>query len=269
MKRSSSILTRVVIPGLFVLAGGTFVFQEHIQAQSAKQRKFLKYGILDYSKGGKRLWSNPKEKLGFMVKMVNHLITPVPDRCIDELHRRLKRGKPGAFMNTAPPGNSSSPSACQAPGGGGSGIDGEGSCHEALKSCGNCHVPAKNNCAYDITYDSGRGKPEVLRFATIVSTDVNSLVVNVEGRGNLTLAHNKIFKSVWLNGEDPLWVWWDFKKFSNRGKMAAKMLNLSQKHQVACTNCHLRHGDFRLTPEGVEFAKSGKVIKKVPLSAMH
>lgn len=46
------------------------------------------------------------------------------------------------------------------------------------------------------------------------------------------------------------------------------MFAIATENNVACTNCHVRHGDFRLTAEGKEFHKSGKVIRRVPLSAM-
>lgn len=75
----------------------------------------------------------------------------------------------------------------------------------------------------------------------------------------------KITKIEWLNGADPLETWWNFKRFSPRGKTALKMFDLVARHKVGCTNCHLGHGDFRFTREGLHFKKTGKVIRRVTL----
>lgn len=103
------------------------------------------------------------------------------------------------------------------------------------------------------------------KIERLARQDVQSEGPIEESSVSETIVVRDIKKIEWLNGADPLETWWDFRKFSPRGKTALRMFDLVARHKVGCTNCHLGHGDFQLTDEGQHFKKTGKVTRKVSL----
>lgn len=268
-----------LIAAIAAVLSGSFLF-----AQPQLDNKFLPQGVLNYSSDGGShfLWSNGRERSNFMLKMVSELITPAPDYCIDRLHKELERETsfvPRSDVRDAI-ANSNSPYFMERDGlrltqgqGGQQNYTNpanptpeEGdSCEHALASCGNCHMPRKNNCNYEITYGDAQNPKTVI--AQVVADGAQGLTVrDLNAGGTVNIKPDEIYKTVWLNGADPLVTWWNFKSFTKRGEQAQKMMKIAHENDVACTNCHLRHGDFRLTPEGEAFAKDGTVVRKVPLS---
>ena len=233
---------------------------------------FTLFLFADCKRSHKRPWKNESQELKFMIKMTSDLVAPVPDRCIDELHDRLRAEKSG-FV----PGPSKTRAAGFHPAFPGAQIiltqesdksrSGSG-CEAALASCGACHLPAVNNCRYDITAEVGNGKTFVHRNVLVESFDGTNLMVGGLESRPVKIPAKKVVKSVWLNGADPLHAWWNFDAFGKRGETAHKMLELATTYRVGCANCHLKHGDFRLTKEGKVFYDTEKVIRKVPLHTM-
>ncbi len=153
------------------------------------------------------------------------------------------------------------------------------SCTEPLRSCGNCHLPKQNNCEYIVHYNA-EGKERSLR-ALVKETTADELVLStihfITYNEDKTISIedtvtrvpiDQVTRADWLNGADPLSTWWDFNRFNTRGELAHRMLSIATEHNVSCTNCHAGHGDFRLTPAGEEFHRSGKVIRNEPLHKM-
>ncbi len=259
-----------------VLLSGSFLF-----AQPQLDHKFLPQGVLNYSSDGGShfLWDNGRERSSFMLKMVSELITPAPDYCIDRLHKELEREtsfvprseKRDAVANRNSPYFMSGEHLRLTQGGqvtnpaNPTGEEGD-PCEHALASCGNCHLPRKNNCNYEITYGDAANPKTV--FAQVVADGAQGITVKGLSNAGTTvnIKRDEIYKTVWINGADPLVTWWNFQSFTRRGEQAQKMMKIAHENDVACTNCHLRHGDFRLTPEGEAFAKDGTVIRKIPLS---
>ncbi len=221
----------------------------------------------------KRPWKNAEQRTRFMLKMTTELVSPVPNHCIDDLHDKLKKHTSMSpdmieahFPRTAMginPGDS---------------VKGEvvlvqdsevRACEDALRSCGNCHLPKKNNCDYQVFYEDEKSGKTTSVYGRVYKRQWNRLIMDQRDGLPVSIPVNRIKKSVWINGADPLHTWWDFKNFGKKGETAKRMLHIAATHGVACVNCHVRHGDFRLTKEGKEFKKTGRVIKRVPLNAFH
>lgn len=160
-----------------------------------------------------------------------------------------------------------------------SAAEAEDVCRKPLESCGNCHLPRKNNCDYRVEYTVATREAQAtgrLKAADATSITITrrlshgedsepSKRISVENPLAVKIRRADIVRTVWLNGADAPETWWDFKSFSPRGAIAKKMLAISTENNVACTNCHVQHGDFRLTSEGETFGKTGKLIRRVPL----
>lgn len=158
----------------------------------------------------------------------------------------------------------------------------EDECRKPLESCGNCHLPRKNNCNYRVDFTIANR--EMKAFGKLQGADASSITLarncvecaaddepadsspekQMNSRGQ-KIPRADIIRTVWLDGADLPETWWDFKSLSARGDVAKKMFAISTENNVACTNCHVKHGDFRLTSEGETFGKTGKVIRRVPL----
>lgn len=202
-----------------------------------------------------RPWQTPEEQIDYMLKMSSVFDgsgagTQTTDHCIQRI-RNLVKNEP-SVKNPLPGGT----------GGGSGGVSefGEGDpCASALVGCGNCHLPRRNNCTYSVEYLSGSSKRVFQR--QVEKNDANGISM-ISETGRMSIAKSDIRKTTWLSGADPVETWWDFKAFSARGELAHKMLALSQKAKVACTNCHEGHGDFRLTQEGKVFLHKGVVVRR-------
>ena len=240
-----------------------------------------------------RPYKDKSERLHFMLTMAAELLPGGDNQCIDELHRRLDKKKKVSHSSPAPapPIHNQSLLAQQKPLLlAQEGIEaGESACGRALSGCGNCHLPQVNNCDYEIWYKKGdiihvvtAKVAEISKNSITITQKIGEEVQEMKFSGDdalekssfrrdiirskTRLRHNQIVKSIWKNGADPIETWWHFKHFGKKGKVAKKMLALAAENDVACTNCHMRHGDFRLTEAGQHFKNTGKVIKRVPLS---
>ncbi|HMU85594.1 MAG TPA: hypothetical protein PKE49_15950 [Leptospiraceae bacterium] len=225
-----------------------------------------------------RPWTNEEQKVSFMLGMV-HLIEPgtlVPDECSDRVARFLHSKEQN--INAAPTQSNSSrlqdmklgqpmaPAADRA-------SEEEDSCRKPLQTCGNCHLPTINNCNYQVVHYEKDKKVESL--GQVLAQDDHTITIGrraCEGEcvaetntSRKVIQKEDIVKTVWLAGADAPEAWWNFKKFSARGATAKKMLAIAQENNVSCANCHVAHGDFRLTSEGKEYLKTGKVIHTKPL----
>lgn len=151
-------------------------------------------------------------------------------------------------------------------------------CDKPLQACGNCHLPRRNNCEYRVEYTVANR--EMKAFGRLEKADASSITLSrnceecsreVPSRAETGRVESRIIpradivRTVWLNGGDLPETWWDFKSFSARGTVAKRMLAISAENNVACTNCHVKHGDFRLTSEGETFGNTGKIVRRVPL----
>ena len=256
--------------------------------ESREGRKYLGLGVFHYGGPLHAVFPDQDKRLTFMLRMTSELTGDVSNYCIERLHHQLKsRGLAhagsGASANElaaiqamdavlTPSGEDPygglrrlTQDAVQNPG---NPVADEcfecDPCETALEGCGNCHLPRVNNCNYTVTYKAGADLKQVT--GRVVERGADSVTIQQgETRQQVRLPAKDIVKSDWLDGGDPLWTWWDFQSFGHRGQTATKMLDIVHEHKVACTNCHLRHGDFRLTPEGERFHKDETVIKKVPL----
>lgn len=240
-------------------------------------RKYLEYGVMNFSGKLHPVFRDSDQRVRFMLKMSSELVAPVPNYCIDLLHRRLGKDGPQARANPAPEARTTPALATGSYEGllrltqnsvenpANPEVEGEG-CHDALASCGNCHLPKINNCTYTVHYLENKTPKQIT--GQVVGRTIGGVKIQPgEGR-EVLLAAKSIVKSDWLDGGDPIETWWDFETFGARGKTAAKMLDIVHEHKVACTNCHLQHGDFRLTEAGKAFQKDETIIKNVPLEAI-
>ncbi len=146
-------------------------------------------------------------------------------------------------------------------------------CRDALRSCGNCHMPKQNNCNYTVEYSidgktvrRASGQFDVAQNGTL--TERPGFFKEEVSSNDGPIASKDVVRTVWLNGADPVITWWDFKQLNGRGSTAKRMMAIAAQHNVACSNCHVGHGDFQLTQEGETFFESGKVIHRVPLKEM-
>lgn len=207
----------------------------------------------------KRPWSSPQQRTSFMLKMTAALVDDVPDRCIDELQRRLhgeKTAVRGAALSIHPLAQDI-------------GEFEDRSCEQALASCGTCHLPKSgNNCNYEVHYGPARGSLARVR-GQVTKVTANSIEMSSgEGGTAFSIPRARLHKTLWLDGADPMETWWDFGRTNARGEKARRMLELATENDVACVNCHIRHGDFGLTKEGKHFKATGEVIRRVPLGAL-
>ena len=248
-----------------------------------------------------RPWQTEREQTAFMFALAE-MIQPGPAAsalgdCIDRIQRERDALKNGALMDARDQEDWShthgtlTTRAGDAP----SGImtvqaASRDVCEEPLRSCGNCHLPQKNNCDYFVYYkENGKVQRVYGRVAEVndqfleITGSVGlenigppegstlwTVAADEDGQGTFSgkIAAEDLIKAEWINGADPLITWWDFDRFNHRGEVAHKMLSIATEHNVSCTNCHQRHGDFTLTPAGEEFHRTGKVIRNEPLARM-
>jgi hypothetical protein len=248
-----------------------------------------------------RPWQSAEERTAFMFALAR-MVDPEADTntyCIDRIHREREAQKKGVHFDARLQENTSLDSRRQNfyadsrnhySNGTGTpaGIvlvqaaEAADPCEPALRTCGNCHLPRANDCQYVITYLDAEDKPVSTPPRSVAITDTASIgivavIEYLEGEIrrpstdddlHMKIPIDRIIKTTWINGAEPLITWWDFERFNKRGEMAHKMLSIAAEHNVACTNCHLRHGDFRLTGAGEEFFRSGRVIRNEPLRQM-
>ncbi|MBL8034714.1 MAG: hypothetical protein JNJ69_13495 [Leptospiraceae bacterium] len=216
-----------------------------------------------------KLWNNPDEQLRFMIKMSHHLVAPVRDECIDRVLGKLKRGKgqsmaepefhqiglsPGLLSQVKRQAAPAAPAAVASDG-----------CESSLASCGTCHLPRVNNCDYRLTL---KDKPTLVG-KVIGDGDKIRFAVRTEGEEQRVaeIEPRDILKAEWLNGADDITTWWNFKRLGARSRIVKKMLSLSAKNNVGCTNCHMQHGNFKLNETGKYFDTTGAVKRDVTLEA--
>ncbi len=218
-----------------------------------------------------KLWNNDDEKVRFMLKMTHHLVAPIKDECIEQVLNRLK-GKEtkinqsfndnefaqlGAAMLIAAPKKPASP----APAKPAVAVPAESdSCSDSLKSCGTCHLPRVNNCNYRVTIkDKGEFTGKIVAEGEKLKFQPNGASAASE------IAPNEIVKTEWLDGGDDITTWWNFKKLGAKARIVKKMMALSAKNNVGCTNCHLQHGNFKLNDNGKLFDTTGEVNRLITL----
>lgn len=218
-----------------------------------------------------KLWNNDDEKLRFMVKMSHHLVAPIKDECIDRVLNRLKHGAPKQSLSGSEfyqmgysplmaqakkrqmADSLAEPAAAEAD-----------RCASSLASCGTCHLPRVNNCDYRLTL---KDKPTLVGK---VIADGEKIKFKVQSEGDSKVAElepRDIVKAEWLNGADDITTWWNFKKLNRKSRIVKKMLSLSAKNNVGCTNCHLQHGNFQLNDNGKLFDTTGEVKRLVTLES--
>lgn len=145
----------------------------------------------------------------------------------------------------------------------------EDRCRRIMEGCGHCHAPAVGNCNFTVQTES----MEFSR-ANVASADSSAIVlatgagVDAPALRSEPIPYQAIRRVVWLDGDDAPESWWNFDQLIAPGETAQKMLAIATEHNVACANCHVAHGDFRLTQEGEVFRDSGRVIARVPLRAL-
>ncbi|MBL8020536.1 MAG: hypothetical protein JNM27_12780 [Leptospirales bacterium] len=215
-----------------------------------------------------RPWSNEKEKVSFMFQISSMLEKQPTDfnECLQRVQDEIHQNGKNSYLPLLLVQSSESDSVA------------EDVCRKPLESCGNCHLPRKNNCDYRVEYNAANGEAQATgRLKTADATsitiarrashgeDIGPSSTVSDGRFTTRIPRADIVRTVWLNGADAPETWWDFKSFSPRGAIAKKMLAISTENNVACTNCHVQHGDFRLTSEGETFGKTGKLIRRVRL----
>jgi hypothetical protein len=249
-KRSLSTL-QLTHPDLFTDPNTNWSLVEQVACKDSRDRRHFVHGFaLMRGMGGLRPglervdeavsnsdlrpWKNDHQKLEFMFKLAGEIAgnAPVSDACMERIEASI-HGKTAPrsadFMEGDP-------------------------CTDALRSCGNCHLPAKNNCNFTVTYWNGDRHNEA--NGTVVKEDLRTITLGGETQQR-TIAREDVIQTRWENGADPVEVWWNFKSISSRGSIAKKMLALSAEKQTGCATCHIGHGDFRMTPAGEEFAKTG------------
>ena len=160
-------------------------------------------------------------------------------------------------------------------------------CEVAFESCGACHLPNAGNCSYTVHTLNDDGREEARRVVvsgvtddaigraeSIVFTGENTPPVLEPGQffrnASIYTTHewipiDRITRIVWNSGGDRPGTWWNFERLHTRGEMARRMLAIATENNVACTNCHVAHGNFELTREGEIFHDTGRVIRRVPL----
>lgn len=148
-------------------------------------------------------------------------------------------------------------------------------CRDALRSCGNCHMPKQNNCNYTVEFSKDAktvqrafGQFDVAADGTLSARRGSFKDEEDESTAGGTIAPKDVIRTTWRNGADPVITWWNFETLNGRGSTAKRMMAIATQHDVACSNCHVGHGDFQLTKEGETFFETGKVIRRVPLKEM-
>lgn len=225
-----------------------------------------------------RPWTDTSSKVNYMFQLVGTM-TPgheVPsNECAAEIIRGLEQEEKGAADRgddkILQPGKSDSNKSESKRGEKmilSQSAQGESNaCASAARSCGNCHLPRVNSCTYAISV-KGSKTPMV---GLVTSVKGNSMTIRrLRGEGDQpsetrgdsdgdskVVDVRDVDKVVWLNGGEPLWRWWDFKRFSHRGVVVRKMLAITAENNTTCLNCHKGHGDFTLTPEGRSFQNTG------------
>jgi cytochrome c553 len=212
-----------------------------------------------------KLWNSDDERLRFMLKMSHHIVAPIQDECIERVLNRMKTAEKSSFLDSDfyQLGYSSLMTQAKRPAvPAATAATAADVCQNSLMSCGSCHLPRQNNCNYRLSIkDKGEFSGKV-----IAEGDKLTFQPDHAGASASEIAPNEILRSEWLNGGDDITTWWNFKKLGAKGRIVKKMMALSAKNNVGCTNCHMQHGNFKLNENGKLFDTTGEVKRLVPLA---
>lgn len=215
-----------------------------------------------------RPWVSEPQKIAFMLSL-NEIAggKSAPQRCVSEVLDAWKEEKSRLEKNTAlEPWHDMIHMVQEAPQ---SEQTRRSECEAAMSGCGSCHLPRVNNCNYRISVEEG-SKRRMLE-GQVLRMDASSVTMrrcaecgHSDSRPSepgaaspFQVSARDIEKTEWLNGNDDLISWWDFRTLNGRGQTARKMLAISAEQGVSCTHCHEGHGDFRLTQNGERFKATG------------